>query len=409
MDEENEVKVTPGKEKRKSPLEVAANRPLTGPERWATSVTPDWLERAIVGAYTGRAPIAAPTPGASGKQGIQRDLEAAGISFLGLPRDLLNVAGQTVNYLSGRAPGQRANWGDYAFGRVTPTSSAGSDVMSLSDYSTPTTQTAQEEPFVDWYAQAQALLGGGPDYGAYRQALTDQAASLNAQIQAMYNQLGEQAGANVARLQDIYGGAQAGVGDIYSSAAGNVEQAYQSAQQQAADQLARLGIEEAAAQTIPFTASQQAQALAGLEQGRAGGLSALQRYGASAQDFGSQMAQVAQQQGTEMNAALLNSLQRMLAESLGAEAQGAYDARLRAPGLARDLYEASQVGRQQPLSIEDQLALDTAASRQAQASADYFVQIGRLRNETLQTLLDAGYDYEEALAEVNLQYPMPSM
>jgi hypothetical protein len=66
----------------------------------------------------------------------------------------------------------------------------------------------------------------------------------------------------------------------------------------------------------------QAQALSNLETGRAGGLSALERYGATGQDFASQMAQVAQQQGTEMNAAILASLQNRLAESLAAEQTG---------------------------------------------------------------------------------------
>ena len=71
--------------------------------------------------------------------------------------------------------------------------------------------------------------GGGaarPDFSAYRAALTDQAQQLNAQIQAMYNALGEEAGANVGRIQDIYGGASTGIGDVYGSAIGNVGDAY---------------------------------------------------------------------------------------------------------------------------------------------------------------------------------------
>jgi len=50
------------------------------------------------------------------------------------------------------------------------------------------------------------VIGGGggisgPDYSAYRQALTDQAQQINAQIQAMYNALGEEAAANVGLQQ----------------------------------------------------------------------------------------------------------------------------------------------------------------------------------------------------------------
>jgi hypothetical protein len=167
--------------------------------------------------------------------------------------------------------------------------------------------------------------GGGaarPDFSAYRAALTEQAGGLNAQIQAMYNALAGEAGANVGRIQDIYGGAGEGIGNVYDSATGNVADAYSSAQQQAADQMARLGIEAAAPAVIDPMALSQAQAVSGLEQGRASGQAAAERYGASAGGFGSQMAQVAQQQGTEMNAAILASLQNRLAESLAAEQTG---------------------------------------------------------------------------------------
>jgi hypothetical protein len=187
--------------------------------------------------------------------------------------------------------------------------------------------------------------GGRPDFSAYREALTGQAGELNARIQAMYNQLAEQAGANVGRIQDIYGGAQTGVGDIYDSATGNIQQAYSSSQQQAADQLARLGIEAAAPAVLDPMALAQAQAVSGLEAGRAGGLSALERYGSAASGFGSQMGQVAQQQGTEMNAAILASLQNRLADSLAAEQAGGGG------------------GGGRSMSVSDMLKLDEARER----------------------------------------------
>ena len=214
--------------------------------------------------------------------------------------------------------------------------------------------------------------GGGaarPDFSGYRNALMGQADELNARIQAMYNQLAEQAGANVAQVQDIYGGAQTGVGDIYDSATGNIQQAYGSAQQQAADQLARLGIEAVAPAVADPMALSQAAAVAGLETGRAGGLSALNRYGTAAQGFGSQMAQVAQQQGTEMNAAILAALQGRLAETLAAEQSGGGGGG-GGRGMSvsdtlklRELYN-QEVGGQLPLD-ERRFALE-----QAQAAAD---------------------------------------
>lgn len=170
---------------------------------------------------------------------------------------------------------------------------------------------------------SQGSGGGRLDLSAYRAALTDQANQINAQIQAMYRALGEEAAANLGRVQEVYGGAQTGVGDVYNSATQNVQQAFGSAQQQAADQLARLGIEAAAPTVINPMALSQAEAVAGLEQGRAGGQAALGRYGATAKDFASQMAQTAQQQGTEMNAAILASLQNRLMDTLAQEAASA--------------------------------------------------------------------------------------
>jgi hypothetical protein len=152
----------------------------------------------------------------------------------------------------------------------------------------------------------------GPDYGAVRQQLMSDTEALNAQLQAMYSAAADRAGENVSRLGDIYGGAQAGIGQAYDTGTGNIEDAYASAQQQAADQLARLGIEAAAPNVINPMALSQAETVSGLEAGRSAGLSAANRYGATAQDFGSQMAQVLQQEGLGYNQALLAALQGRL-------------------------------------------------------------------------------------------------
>ncbi len=208
----------------------------------------------------------------------------------------------------------------------------------------------------------------GPNYGPYREALIGQADELNARIQSMYNQLAKEAGKNVERISGIYGGAGEGIGNVYDSATGNVEQAFGSAQQQAADQLARLGIEAAAPTVINPMALSQAQAVSGLEQGRASGQAAAERYGATAGGFGSQMAQVAQQQGTEMNSAILAALQQRLNESLLMEEQGrqaaaAASARSGPTGPSfRDLLaqqelelKAAQIGADNTLSQQDKV------------------------------------------------------
>jgi hypothetical protein len=164
----------------------------------------------------------------------------------------------------------------------------------------------------------------GPDYSAARQQMMDDTAALNAQLQAMYSAAADRAGENVSRLGDIYGSAQAGIGAAYDTGTGNIEDAYASAQQQAADQMARLGIEAAAPTVIDPMALSQAESVSGLETGRAAGLSAANRYGATAQDFSSQMAQVLQQEGLGNNQALLAALQGRLGNLAmrEAEAQG---------------------------------------------------------------------------------------
>jgi len=241
-----------------------------------------------------------------------------------------------------------------------------------------------------------AMTGGGggggmaaPDYSQYRQALTDQAQQVNAQIQAMYNALGEEAAANVGRIQDIYGGASTGIGDVYGSAIGNVGDAYSSAQQQAADQLARLGIEEAAPAVVNPMALSQAEAISQLEQGQAGGQAATERYGASAGGFGSQMAQVAQQQGTEMNAAILAALQNRLNESLLMEEQGRQAAASSGGGggmslqdqIAFDEFYRQTYGGELPLE-EREFAL-----RQAQALAEPELEQRKQNRELLLSLI----------------------
>ena len=240
-------------------------------------------------------------------------------------------------------------------------------------------ETVQEDPFTTFMSQFAGQPSGGgaaaPDYSAYRASLTDQAQQINAQIQAMYNQLGESAGENVARLEDIYGGAQAGIGDIYGSAAANTADAYGSSQQQAADQLARLGIEAAAPAVVDPMALSQAEALSGLEAGKAGGQAAAERYGATAGGFGSQMAQVAQQQGTEMNSAVLAALQNRLNDTLLMEEQGRQAAASGGGGAdpmssamdylrLQEMFYAPQVAEQEMQFKAAQIAADNTLSQQ---------------------------------------------
>jgi len=331
-----------------------------------------------------------------------------------IEKNLMNIGEGTGRFFSGQQQvpfGQRAGDRSYSQGQATGAGGSKTKAGSGKVFNAPGQGPTQ--PTWEEWAAANGFGGGGggggasrPDFSAYRQALTDQAGGINAQIQAMYNQLGEQAGANVSRLEDIYSGAGEGINAGYDAATSNIQQAFGSAQQQAADQMARLGIEDAAGQVLPSQALAQAQAISSLEQGRGSGLSASERFGSSAGGFASQMAQTAQQQGTEMNSAILASLQNRLAESLAAEQSGgggggggggmSVSDQLR----LREAYN-QEVGGQLPLD-ERKFAFDVA-----QASAGNANDLSQWKRDTfLQLTLPQGgqkplYTPEEATAYLN--------
>ena len=357
---------------------------------------PEWYQRFYAGTPGGRT-AEAQSPGSVPFSPVGQPTEPSyGISALGggalgvgrfLEKQALNAGDAVTRFLTSQP---QAGWGkglgNLAYDNVSrptpllPNGGALAAGLEMQEAGMDTggvpfaSAGGQYKPNFEEYMASMGIgagSGGGaarPDFSAYRAALTDQAQQINAQIQAMYNALGEEAGANVGRIQDIYGGASEGIGDVYGSAIGNVGDAYGSAQQQAADQLARLGIEAAAPAVINPMALSQAEAISQLEQGQAGGQAATERFGSAASGFGSQMAQVAQQQGTEMNAAILASLQNRLMDSLAAEQQGGGGGggggmSVRDQLALREAYNRDVLG-QMPLE-EREFAL-----REAQALAD---------------------------------------
>jgi hypothetical protein len=208
------------------------------------------------------------------------------------------------------------------FPKITPTQATPTFNKALG---TVTPEKAPVSDEADLYEQWMASRMGGEfdssAYDNYINYLMGQDTEMMARIQAMYNQLAEQAGANMQRVADVYEGSGQGIGSAYDSATGTTGEAYASAQQQAADQLARLGIEAAAPAVVNPMALSQAEALSQLEAGRAAGLGANQRFGATAQDFASQMGQVAQQQGLEVSSQILRDIANRQAEAVFAREQ----------------------------------------------------------------------------------------
>jgi hypothetical protein len=202
-------------------------------------------------------------------------------------------------------------------------------LFTESDAATGMQQGPEAPPYEEIVAQYQ--FDGTPYDQAADYMQKRRAAQMRA-VQDMYNQYAAETQANVDRIGDIYGGAEAGIGETYGGATGAIEDAYGSAQQQAADQLARLGIEEAAPAVIDPMALSQAETLSNLETNRAGSLGATQQFGATAGGFATDMATVAQQQALENQRSATDQLADQLfeLEMQRAQAQQAYNPHLKA-------------------------------------------------------------------------------
>jgi hypothetical protein len=265
-------------------------------------------------------------------------------------------------------------------------------------------EAANQPAPTDWLAEAIAYQNQfAPDYSGLGSRWSEEAERVNAQIQAMYDQIASRAGENVGRIQDIYGGAQAGIGEAYDIGTGNIQDAYSSSQQQAADQMARLGIQAAAPTVLDPMALSQAESVAGLESGRAAGLSAANRYGATAQDFASQMAQVAQQEGAGYQTSVADALRRQLMNLEMQQQQEAYQRAMQAPGLANDLFQSSQLGQPQDLSFEQELALERFAFEQAQAAEEISSRLPRALSQRYAQLFDQLNNAQDALDQLEFE------
>jgi len=239
----------------------------------------------------------------------------------------------------------------------------------------------------DWMAEAIAYQNQfAPDYSGIQDRWTDEANATNARMQAMYDQIASRAGENVQRVSDIYSGASQGIGSAYDTASANTQAAYASSQQQATDQMARLGIGAAAPNVLNPAALSQAEAIANLEVGRGSGQAANERFGASAGGFASQMAQVAQQEGAQYQTGVTDELRRQLIGLDMRAQQEAYQRAMQAPGLAQSLEQASRIGEPQGLSFEQQLAQAEFDFRVGQAGANISIDQKNAMNKRYQEI-----------------------
>jgi hypothetical protein len=296
---------------------------------------------------------------------------------------------------------------DYDQGVGSQAYSTGDGVMRGSgspagEFANPLPETVEEEVIpTDWMAKAMAYQNQfAPDYSGIKDRYSDEANITNARIQAMYDQIASQAGENVQRVSDVYSGASEGIGSVYDNASANTQAAYSSSQQQAADQMARLGIQEAAPSVLNPAALSQAEAVANLEAGRGSGQAANERFGASAGGFASQMAQVAQQEGAQYQTGVADSLRRKMIDLDTRSQQEAYQRAMQAPGLAQSLEQASRIGQSQGPSLAQQ----EFDFRVGQAGAKISLDQQAAFSNRYQQLYDAlGNDGEAAWEELQIE------
>jgi hypothetical protein len=239
----------------------------------------------------------------------------------------------------------------------------------------------------DWMAKAFELIGTGPNYDEYRQKLAEEVMRTNARAAAMYKELAKENEANVKRAKDIYTEGGSDLDRLYRQAEADVAGAYEQAAKARGSEAERLGIEEAFAIGAPAEARAQGASVADLVKGRAAGLGRMAEVGTAAAGRANEMGGVYQQRGGEYQQAQLDRLNAQLLNNLFQQEQQMYNARLQAPGLAQQLYQASQLGVDTGPTYDQQIKImqieadarsnDIAAQQRAeQAKIDLIAQLG---------------------------------
>jgi len=83
--------------------------------------------------------------------------------------------------------------------------------------------------------------------------------------------------------------------------------------------------------------------------------------------------------------------------------QEAYQRAMQAPGLANDLFQASQLGQPEGLTFEQQLALDRFAFEQAEAAEKIASRLPRAQAERYGELFEQLKDPDTALEQLQFE------
>lgn len=229
------------------------------------------------------------------------------------------------------------------------------------------TQTEREAPveessgksLMDYIAEIESMMGGGADFGALRSQLEGKTAESDARLEAMYRSLGKSRDAAAPELAGTYDTAKSEIEKAAEQTAASISQGYQDAQNQRSEELAALGIEEAATRPEGERfAEDQGFARQIAAQGSQGSLNANASNKASSLAYNTDMRGVGDMQGVEARSALQSRLQDDLSEIAFQESAQRAQSRQSAISQAMQMMQADQAAQGDGLSAWQRAQLE---------------------------------------------------
>lgn len=238
--------------------------------------------------------------------------------------------------------------------------------------------------FLDFLAMAQGLLGdgGGPDYSALIARLKQNAAEGDARLASMYGALQSDIAGKAPGIAQTFDTAGAGYAQSADQASADINNAYQASRDAQSQQLAALGIGDAAgvlAAQGGFAGADQAHNVSGVARAEQASADQNTANKATALDYNTAIGSAIGQQSGEQRSALEQQLQNKLAELESEQASSQQDNRLQSISLAFQLAQNAGL-------VDPNAAPDIMAELEAQqAAADLYN--AQLNNQKLASQL----------------------
>lgn len=241
-------------------------------------------------------------------------------------RNTGNLGSSLVSFFSGQAPPKAgAGYGDYLVGRAPAPKAAkkkASSKKTTSDDSavgTPEPTSLQDliSAMMDQYGSSASSSTPAVDYNALRDNARQRAASSDAQLAAMYQQLQNQYQGDLPTVQGQFDSAIQSTGASADDAAKQIQQGYDSARAAQSAQLAALGIQDAAGNLAAMggnAAGDQAAQVGNVLQNKAANLGQLNTGRADATQYQNGLASSAALEGAQQRGSIQQQLNDLLAQ-----------------------------------------------------------------------------------------------